>query len=71
MVAGHYLLLLAPFFFLLFALPLFVEPSTVFGAGATFSPCPFRVVSSGDVVRSASGEVGAGRGGRSSSSGRR
>ena len=55
MLAGYYLLLLAPFFFLLFALPLFVEPSTVFGAGATLSPCPFRMVSSGDVVRSASG----------------
>jgi hypothetical protein len=60
MVAGHYLLLLTPFFLLLFTLPLLIEPSAVFGAGATFSPCPFRVVSSGDVVESASGGGGYG-----------
>src|SRR5215210_3852968 len=58
--SGHYLLLLAPFFFLLFALPLFIEPSAVFGAGATFSPSPFRVVSSGTAVGSASGGGGCG-----------
>jgi hypothetical protein len=37
MVAGHYLFLLVPFFFLLFVLPLSIESSAVFRAGATFS----------------------------------
>jgi hypothetical protein len=55
MVAGHYLFLLVPFFFLLFALPLSTEPSAVFRAGATFSPSPFRVESLGTAVGSFSG----------------
>jgi hypothetical protein len=55
MVAGHYLFLLVPFFFLLFVLPLSIESSAVFRAGATFSPSPFRVESLGTAVGSSSG----------------
>jgi hypothetical protein len=55
MVAGHYLFLLVPFFFLLFVLPLSIESSAVFQAGAMFSPSPFRVESLGTAVGSSSG----------------
>ena len=54
----HYLFLFVPFFFLLLALPLFVELTAVLGAGATFSPCRFWVVSSGAAVGSSSGGGG-------------
>ena len=60
MVAGHYLFLLVPFFFLLFVLPLSIESSAVFRAGATFSTSPFRVESLGTAVGSSSGDAGMG-----------
>lgn len=60
MVAGHYLFLLVPFFFLLFVLPLSIESSAVFRAGATFSPSPFRVESLGTAVGSSSGDASMG-----------
>ena len=62
MVAGHYLFLLVPFFFLLFVLPLSIESSAVFRAGATFSPSPFRVESLGTAVGSSSGSAVGGGG---------
>jgi hypothetical protein len=60
MVAGHHLFLLVPFFFLLRALPLSIEPSAVFRAGAMFSPSPFRVESLGTAVGSFRGDAGTG-----------